>query len=122
MPISPRASPIGLPALRASSRASASASPSRASASREIACERPLGERARLEAHVVVRKGAWGMAMAVAGDPVGKVLLERPAERDVQHLHAPANPEHRHPALDGRAGERLLEAVALGPGAAHARM
>jgi hypothetical protein len=45
---------------------------------------------------------------------VGQVCDQRTTERDVEHLHAPADGEHRKPfAGDGRPHEAQLEAVAL---------
>ena len=44
---------------------------------------------------------------------VGQVLDQRAAERDVEHLHPAADPEHRHVALHRAARERDLELVAL---------
>ena len=45
---------------------------------------------------------------------VGQVLVERAAEGDVQHLHAAADAEDGHVALERRARQRDLEPVALG--------
>ena len=43
-----------------------------------------------------------------------QVLDQRPALRDVHHLHAPADPQERDVALDRPPRERDLEVVALG--------
>ena len=241
MPISPRASPIGLPALRASSTASASRSPSSASASRcssrarsarrdrapgrerglgardrgvglldagarqlgehllgrgledgqrhrhlrlavgprlgdqrgdqrrgrvglrvplhaereparrvldrlgQVVDRRPAGDLEALaeavDALVVVRLRARGRsrprrarrasrgaadvvvgvverarraAVVLVADGVGQVLDQRPAARDVHHLHAAADAEQRQVALERAARQRELERVALG--------
>jgi hypothetical protein len=52
--------------------------------------------------------------------PVGRlsvvadeVLVDRPAERDVEQLHSAADAEERHAPLQGAARERQLELVAL---------
>ncbi len=50
----------------------------------------------------------------VVADQVGQVLDEVAAEGDVQDLRAAADREHRQVALERRAQERELGAVALG--------
>ena len=76
------------------------------------------GERAGRQAHVVVGalEAARGAAVLLVAELVGKVLAQRAAEGDVDQLHAAADAEHRHVALDRAAGERELDAVALGHG------
>ena len=54
--------------------------------------------------------------VALVTDLVGQVLGERPAEGDVDQLHAAADAEHRHVAFDRAARQRQLRAVALGHG------
>jgi hypothetical protein len=49
-------------------------------------------------------------------DVVGQVLDQRAAERDVQQLHAAADPEHRQVAFQRAQRQRDLRAVAVGPG------
>ena len=44
----------------------------------------------------------------------GRCCSSVPPQRDVDQLHAPADPQHRQVALDRRARERDLERVALG--------
>ena len=52
-------------------------------------------------------------AMAVRGGGQHAVVgMERSAERDVDHLHAPADPEHRDAGRDRLPGERQLGLVA----------
>ncbi len=69
-----------------------------------------LGERAR---HLLVRPVA---------DRVREVLVEIPAERDVQHLRAPADREHRQVLGERGLQERQLGAVSLGDDAVRLRM
>ena len=80
----------------------------------------PRGERARGEDDVVVVavEGAEVAAVLLVADLVGEVLVQRAAERDVEQLHPAADAEHRHVALDRAAGQRELDLVALGDGAA----
>ena len=68
------------------------------------------------EAHVVVGavERAARLQVVVVAEALRQVLVQRAAERDVQQLHAAADPEHRHLPLDGAAHERELERVALG--------
>jgi hypothetical protein len=47
---------------------------------------------------------------------VGQMLVKRASERDVDQLHAAADAQHGHVALDGSARERDLEGVSLGNG------
>ena len=77
---------------------------------------RPRRERARLQPHLVVAERARGVQVVAVADRVGQVLDEGAAEGDVQQLHAAADAEHRHLALERGAGQRDLEGVALGPG------
>ena len=53
-------------------------------------------------------------AVVLVAERLGQVLEQRAAEGDVEHLHAAADPEHRHVALHRARGERDLERVALG--------
>ena len=62
--------------------------------------------------------GARFALLMTPGLPAGafdiEVLNERPAERDVEHLDAAADREHRQVAPHGFAHERQLQRVALG--------
>ena len=60
--------------------------------------------RRRLDAHVVVGEDARRVLVPLVADDLGQVLDEVAAARDVQHLRAAADGEHRHVAL-----ERALE-------------
>ena len=51
--------------------------------------------------------------MQLRPDAIRDVLLEVAAERDVQHLRAAADREHRHVALQRRLHQLQLEVVAL---------
>src|SRR4051794_41940280 len=75
------------------------------------------GERARLEPDVVVGvvEGAERAAVVGVADVVGQVLHERPAEGDVDQLHAAADAEDRQGAPPRAAGEGGLGGGA-GPG------
>ncbi len=70
------------------------------------------GERAGGQAHVVVGavEAARGPAVLLVAELVGQVLAERSAERDVDQLHAAADAEHGHVALDRAGGECELRA------------
>ena len=69
--------------------------------------------RAVLDVHRVgSRGGRLGLAVR------GHVLVQRPAARDVERLHAAADAQHRHPALVDGAGQRELEGVEVGLGRA----
>src|SRR5215211_9415670 len=57
------------------------------------------GQAPRLDVHPVVGERAGVAAVDVALEPVGQVLLERPAVRDVDDLHAAADAEAREVAL-----------------------
>ena len=70
----------------------------------------------------MVREGAGGVAVVVVAEQVGKVLNEGATQRDVHHLHAPADAEHGHPAIEGATDEAHLEAIALGPRGAGLRV
>lgn len=73
-----------------------------------------------------------GMAVActarividVARDLGRYVLDQRSTQRDVQHLHPPADREHRHVALDGGPAQRDLEQIPVAEdlGFVHRRM
>ena len=73
--------------------------------------ERPLDQH-----HVVLGavEGAHHAAVIAVADEVGEVLDERAPEGDVDQLHPPADPEHRHVRLDRRPREGDLERVPLG--------
>ena len=62
-------------------------------------------------------EGAGDGAVHLVADRFGQMLVEGAAEGDVQQLHAAADPQHRHVALQRPPGQRQLEAVTLGPGA-----
>ena len=83
---------------------------------RAIAAHRPRGERPFGEPHGVVAEGPARVAMAIAAELVRQVLDQRPPAGHVQELHAAADAEDRHVALERPVGQGELEAVALGPG------
>ena len=66
-----------------------------------------------LDLDVVHGRSARDAGLAVGEDPVavGDVLVERAAQRDVQHLVAAADRQRRDTAIDGGTCERELEAV-----------
>ncbi len=76
----------------------------------ELLAGRASRERAGRQAHVVVGavEAARRAAMLFVPELVGQVLAQRPAERDVDQLHAAADAEHGHVALDRAPGEREL--------------
>ena len=78
------------------------------------------GQRAVGQAHVVVGavEAARVAPVLVVAVALGQVLQQRAARGDVHDLHAAADAQQRHVALEGAAGERDLEVVALGHGAA----
>ena len=69
--------------------------------------------RAGLDLDVVVGEGARCVLVPLVADDVRQVLHEVAAERDVQHLRAAADREHRQVALERRAQQRELGVVAL---------
>ena len=77
-----------------------------------------------VEADVVVgvRRSCRGTAVVLVADEVGQVLVQRAARRHVEQLHAAADAEHGHVALDRPADERDLGVVTLGHGAVRLRM
>ena len=83
---------------------------------------RLLARRQRAASDPGSSRTVWSLPSNVPFDPavrmaaVGghQVLHERAAERDVEDLHAAADAEHRHLALERAAHERDLERVALG--------
>ena len=79
----------------------------------------PSGERAGVERDIVVGavEGAGHATVLVVAVALGEVLVQRAAERDVHHLHPAADREHGQVAIERRAQQRDLEAVALGHGA-----
>jgi hypothetical protein len=77
------------------------------------------GKRAGLEPDTVVGEGAWRVPVQLEA---GQVLVERPALDHVQHLHAAADPQHGHVALQRACAQGELEAVALGTRAARLRV
>jgi hypothetical protein len=50
--------------------------------------------------------------MPVVPENVGQVLVQRAAERDVEHLHAPTDPQHRQPPVQRAPQQRELPGVA----------
>ena len=52
--------------------------------------------------------------MSLVAEPVGQVLIERPAAGDVEDLHPAADAEQRHPTLESPLREGDLEPVAVG--------
>src|ERR1700683_480567 len=74
------------------------------------------GERALAEQHVVLGavEGAQHAPVLFMAEQVGQMLQEGASERDVDQLHAAADAQHRHVALDGSARERYLEGISLG--------
>ena len=52
--------------------------------------------------------------MSLVAEPVGQVLVERPAAGDVEDLHPAADTEQRHPTLERSLREGDLEPVAVG--------
>ena len=66
------------------------------------------GSRRTGWSHELARRAGVG----VVADGVGQVLLERAAVRDVEHLHAAADPQQRHVAGLGGVHQRELEVVA----------
>ena len=66
-----------------------------------------------LDLDVVDGRPARDAGLAVGEDPVavGDVLVERAAQRDVQHLVAAADRQRRDTAIDGSTCERELETV-----------
>src|SRR5437667_5662688 len=81
---------------------------------RRAVAEQRFQLRSRLERHVVVSEGARRVLVLLVADDLREVLDEIPAARDVQHLRAPADREHRQVALERRLEERELRAVTLG--------
>ena len=71
----------------------------------------PRGERPRLEPDLVGRELADDLHVL---GRVAEVLDQRAAAGDVEDLHAAADAEHGHVALERAAAKRDLEAVALG--------
>ena len=59
-----------------------------------------------LEANVVVGERPGRVLVLLVADDVGQVLNEIAAERDVEHLAAAADGEHRHVALERRFEQR----------------
>ena len=55
-------------------------------------------------------------------EPVGQVLIERPAAGDVEDLHPAADAEQRDPALERASRQRDLEVVTVGIGPDRLRM
>ena len=69
--------------------------------------------RVRQHLDAVLGEGAGNLAMALVTDPLGDVLLEVAAERDVQHLRPAADGEHRHVPRERGGEQRQLGLVAL---------
>ena len=68
-----------------------------------------------------VEYGVAGPVSAVADD-IGQVLMQRPAQCDVEHLCAAADAQHRKLPLERGAQQRELPGVALPSGLVGARM
>ena len=68
------------------------------------------GERAGGEADVVVGvlEAAQRAPVLLVTELLGQMLAKGPAEGDVDQLHAAADAEHRHVALDRPAGQGKL--------------
>ena len=69
--------------------------------------------RLRLDRDVVLGELAGQLLVLLVADHLGQVLDEVAAERDVQHLRAAADREHRHVARERGLQQRELGAVAL---------
>ena len=52
--------------------------------------------------------------MTVVAHDLGQVLVQRPAEADVEQLRPPAHPEHRQAHGEGAVEHRQLRGVAVG--------
>ncbi len=71
--------------------------------------------RARLQQHGMGRAGGRHVLEVVIGEPGGRqVLHERPAERDVEHLRAAADPQQRGAVLERGEDDLALGGVAVG--------
>ena len=64
----------------------------------------------------MIREDAGDLSGGVVAHGVGEVLLDRAAERHVQHLEAAADAQQRDVALERPVCQRELEPIALGPG------
>ena len=84
-----------------------------------LGADHPRRQRARLEPDAVVREHAGRVPVE---REIVEMLGERPALDHVQHLHAAADAQHGHVALERARAEAELEAVALRPGRADLRM
>ena len=80
------------------------------------------GQRAGLEADLVLAEDPGLDAVAIASEHVGEMGLERAAGGHVEKLHPPADPEQGQVALESAVGESDLEAVARRVGPGHARV
>ena len=76
----------------------------------------------RIDAHRVLGERAVDLAVLLVPDDLGQVLDEVAAARDVQHLEAAADREHRHVARERGLEQRELAAVALGVRSVRLRM
>ena len=81
---------------------------------RRVLAEQRAEPRAVVDLHAVLREDARHLAVLLVPDHLGQVLHEVAAARDVQHLEAAADREHRHVARERRLEQRKLAAVALG--------
>jgi hypothetical protein len=82
----------------------------------ELLARDPRRERALRQPDVVVRvvERAERAPVVLVAVVVREVLVQRPAARDVHHLHAAADAEERQVTLHRPRRERQLERVALG--------
>ena len=90
----------------------------------QVLAGRERGPRPALQRDAVVGavEAAGGAAVLLVAEHVGQVLDQGATERDVEHLHPTADPEHRHVALHRAAHERDLGLVALRDGAVRRRV
>ena len=81
---------------------------------RRVLAEHRAEARAVVDLHAVIGEDALHLAMLLAADDLRQMLHEVAAARDVQHLEAAADGEHRHVARERAFEQRKLAAVALG--------
>ena len=81
---------------------------------RRVVAEQRAEPRPRVERRPRGRRTARGVLVPVVADDIREVLDEVAAERDVQHLRAAADCEHRHVPRERSLQQRELRAVALG--------
>src|SRR5215207_11735697 len=80
---------------------------------KSLAAGRLGNERSGREAHLMLRPGARERPMALMPDPLGQVLIQGAARRNVQELHPTADPQQGHLPLERALRERELKAVAV---------